>query len=416
MEEELYPRCAGLDIHKTFLIACRRYPDPAGQSRRDIRKFGTMLADLQALATWLAETGTTHVVMESTGVYWQPVFNVLEEHCTVWLVNAAHVKNVPGRKTDVKDAEWLAHLLRQGLLRPSFIPPREQRELREVVRYRQSLVEERTRVSNRVQKVLEDANIKLSSVVTDMQGVSAQAMITALMEGETNPESLATRAKGQLRHKQAALEQALQGRVRAHHRYLLRHLLAHLEFLNREIAEVEAHIEAEVAARPPFAEAVEVLDSIPGVDRQTGIVIVTEIGVDMSRFPSAGHLTAWAGLAPGNNQTGGKERPSPTRKGNRYLRRALVQAGHAAAHKKGSYLRSMYYRIARRRGSGRAAVAVGRTILEIAYHLIQRHTRYEDLGAEYLEQRDAAARIRYLTRELEKLNVKVRIEAAAEAA
>lgn len=414
--DELYPNCAGLDIHKKFLVACRVHRDEQGHSHQEVRKFDTMLGDLEALAAWLAGTNTTHVVMESTGVFWQPVYNVLEERFTTWVVNAKHVKNVPGRKTDVKDSEWLAQLLRAGLLRPSFIPARPQRELRELVRYRVSLVEERSRVVNRIQKVLEDANLKLSAVATDLQGVSAQAMLTALLDGEEDPAVLANLARQRMRSKKAELERALTGRVREHHRFLLRQLRSHLEFLDAEIRRLEERIEAQVAALPGFAELLPKLDTIPGVDRLGAITILAEIGIDMTRFPSSKHLAAWAGMAPGNNETGGKARPTGTRKGNRYLRRMLTQAAHGAARTNESYLRAMYYRIARKRGTGRAAVAVGHAILEIAYHLIARGETYQEVGAEYLEQRNAKARIRYLTRELEKLNMRVTVEPREEVA
>jgi transposase len=408
--QQLYSNCAGLDVHKRFLVACRLYVDQQGQSHKDIRKFDTMMDQLQTLRDWLAQTDTTHVVMESTGVFWQPVFNVLEEHFTVWLVNARHVKNVPGRKTDVKDAEWLAQLLQAGLLRPSFVPQRDQRELRDLVRYRTHLVDERSRTVNRIQKVLEDANIKLSSIATDMQGVSAQSILSALLAGETDPAVLAELARGRMRSKRSELERALAGQLREHHRFMLSELLEELDFLDSKIANVERRIEQQVAAMPPFSEAVKLLDTIPGIDVQMAILIVAEIGVDMSRFPTDKHLVAWAGLAPGNNETGGKARPARTRKGNNYLRRALTQAAHAAARKKDCYLRSMYCRLARRRGEGRAAFAVGRTILQIAYYLISRQESYHDLGADYLERRNAQARIRYLTRELEKLDLKVTLE------
>jgi transposase len=414
--EEIYRHCAGLDVHKAFVVACRIHVDAHGQSHKEIRKFATMLDDLQALRDWLAETATTHVVMESTGVFWQPVYNILEEDCTVWLVNAKHVKNVPGRKTDVKDSEWLAQLLRAGLLQPSFIPDRPQRELRDVVRYRLSLIEERNRVANRLQKVLEDTNLKLSAVATDLQGKSAQAMLAALLSGEEDPAVLADLARGRMRSKRADLERALAGRIREHHRYLLGQLLRHLHFLDDEIAQLEERIEQELAALPSFRELVPLLDTIPGLDRLAAITILAEIGVDMSRFASAKHLAAWAGMAPGNNETGGKARPTKTRKGNRYLRRILVQAGHAAAHKKDSSLRAQYYRIARRRGAGRAAVAVGHTILQIVYYLIVRGESYHEVGADYLERRNAEGRIRYLKRELEKLHVRVTVEPLTEAA
>lgn len=414
--DPLYPNCAGIDVHDKFLLVCRLHIDPQGRSQRTIRRFETMLDQLRVLATWLAETGTTHVAMESTGVYWQPVYNVLEDHFTTWVVNAQHVKNVPGRKTDVKDSEWLAQLLQAGLLQPSFIPDRPQRELRELVRYRLSLVDERTRTVNRIQKVLQDANIKLSAVASDIQGKSAQEMLAALVEGIEAPAQLADHAKRQLRRKLVELERALTGLVREHHRFLLGQLLQHLAFMDEEIGAIEARIEQEVAALPPFAAQVPQLDAIPGLDRVAAITILAEIGVDMSRFGTAARLSAWAGMAPGNNETGGKARPTRTRKGNKYLRRVLTQAAHAAAHKKDSVLRTRYYRLVRRVGKSRAAVAVGRSILEIVYHIMARGEPYQELGADYYERRNTQARIRYLTRELEKLNVKVTVTAANEAA
>jgi transposase len=386
--ERVFPNCAGLDIHKKLIVACRLTTDERGQTQKAVRKFGTLTAELEALAAWLAAGGCTHVAMESTGVYWRPIYNILQEHVEVWVVNAHHVKHVPGRKTDVKDAEWLAQLLQQGLLRPSFIPSREQRELRDVVRQRQALVEDRTRVVNRLQKVLEDANLKLASVVGDLQGVSAQAILRALLGGEEEPRALADLARGRLRKKRADLERALVGRLREHHRFMLLHLLAQLDFLDEEITLLDAHIDALIAGQPEVAAAVERLDSIPGVSRLTAIVLVAEIGADVSRFPTARHLAAWAGLAPGNRETGGTPRAAGTRKGNRYLRRCLVQAALAAARTKGSYLKALYHRLAARRGKRRAAVAVARSLLEIAYYLLRRGEWYRELGAEYFDRLD----------------------------
>jgi transposase len=414
--DHLYPNCAGIDVHDKFLMVCRLHVDAQGQTHSQVRRFETMLDQLHMLARWLTETGTTHVVMESTGVLWQPVYNVLEDQFTVWLVNAKHVKNVPGRKTDVKDSEWLAQLLRAGLLKPSFIPDRPQRELRDLVRYRLNLVEDRTRTVNRMQKVLQDANIKLSSVATDLQGKSAQEMLAAIVQGEESPAQLADHAKRRMRHKIPELERALSGRVRDHHRFMLQQLLKQLAFVDEEIRVLEERIEQEVAARPPFAEAIPRLDPIPGIDRLGAITILAEIGVDMSRFGSAAKLGAWAGMVPGNNETGGKARPAATRKGNKYLRRVLTQAAHAAARKKDTALRARYYRLVARRGKARAAIAVGRCILEIVYHILASGESYQELGPDYYERRNTKARIRYLTRELEKLNVKVTVEAANDAA
>ncbi len=407
--ETIFKNCAGIDVHKKFLVVCWRHIDAEGRLHTEKRRFGTMTADLEALAAWLAERGCTHVAIESTGVYWQPVYNILEDHFEVWLVNAQHVRHVPGRKTDMTDAEWLAQLMQYGLLKPSFIPPRPQRELRELVRYRQSLVEERTRVVNRLQKVLEDANIKLASVVSDIQGVSAQAMLKALVQGTTDAQALAELARGRLRCKLEELERALTGRVRPHHRFLLAELLAHLAFVDERIAHLEAEIERRLAEMPEFVAAIARLETIPGVDRLTAITIVAEIGVDMSRFPSERHLTSWAGMAPGNNQSGGKQRSGKTRKGNRYLRRALVQAAHAAARAKGTYLKARYHRLAARRGKKRAAVAVGRTILRIAYFLILREETYRELGEDHFDRLDKERTTQRLVRRLENLGYTVEL-------
>jgi transposase len=410
MMQVLFPHCAGMDVHKQFVMVCRMRITETGEVAQETQRFGTMTRDLEALATWLAEWNVTHVAMESTGVYWLPIYNLLEEHFQVWLVNAGHVKQVPGRKTDVNDAQWLAQLLQHGLLKPSFIPDQAQRDLREIVRYRQTQVEERQRVANRIQKVLEDANIKLAAVATDIQGVSAQAMLRALLDGEEDPAVLADLAQARLRQKRERLEQALTGQVRDHHRFVLGELLDHLVYLDGKIATLEERMQTLVTALPGFAEAIERLDTIPGVARQTAILLVAEMGVEMAQFPSDKHLAAWAGLAPGNNQTGGKQRPARTRKGNRYLRRGLVQAAHAAARKRGSYLKALYHRIAARRGAKRAIVAVARTILQIAYHLLERGTTYEELGEDYFDQREVQRTKRRLVNRLEALGFTVNIE------
>jgi transposase len=397
-------------------MVCRLRTDEQGQTQRQVRQFATMRDQLRVLASWLAETGTTPVVMESTGVFWQPVYNVLEDHFTVWLVNARHVKNGPGRKTDVKDSEWRAQLLQAGLLQPSCIPDRPQRELRELVRYRLSLVDERSRTVNRLQKVLEDANIKLSAVVSASQGKSAQEMRAAIIQGAEDPAELADHAKQRMRPKLGELERAWTGLVREHHRCMLGQLRQHLQFADEEIAALEERIAQELAALPAFAELVPKLDTIPGVDRLAAITILAEIGVDMSRCGSAERRGAWAGMVPGNNETGGQARAARTRQGNKYLRRILTQAAHAAARKKESALRARYYRLVRRRGQGRAAIAVGRSILEIVYHLIEQGETYQELGADYFERRNRVGRIRYRTRELEKLNGRVTVETKDEAA
>jgi transposase len=371
------------------------------------RTYSTMTDDLKALAAWLAEGDVTHVAMESTGVLWQPVYNILESQFTIYLVNAQAVKRMPGRKTDMRDAEWLATLMEHGLLQASFIPERAQRELRELTRYRQSLVEERSRFANRVQKVLEGTNLKLSSVATKMQGASAQAILRALLDGQTDPKVLADLAQGRLRQKRAQLERALTGTLTPHQRFMLSDLLMQVDFLDERIVAIEAEIEAHLAALPAFEEAVRLLDTIPGVNRMAAATIVAEIGVDMTRFPSDRHLTAWAGVAPGNNESGGKQLSGKARRGNKHLRRILTLVAHAAANTKDTYLRSLYYRLKTRRGASRAAMAVGRTILQMAYHMIQRQQTYIELGANYLDSLDKVQLAKRLVKRLEGLGFAV---------
>jgi transposase len=407
----LHPNCAGIDVHKKSLVVCHRLTDAQGLVQQECRHFSTMTEQLEALANWLAERGCTHVVMESTGVYWQPVYNILESRFEVLLANPSHLlKQAPGRKTDLNDAAWLAELLSFGLVTGSYIPTQQQRDLRELVRYRLSLVSERTRVANRLQKVLEDANIKLAAVASDIQGVSAQAMLRQLLEGVDDPALLADLARGSMRNKLDALEAALVGRLREHHRFMLRELLGHLDYLNGQIALFEQHIEEDLRKLAGFPEAVVLLDSIPGVDRLTAITIVAESGIDMSRFPSAAHLAAWAGMTPGNNESGGKQRPAAARKGNRYLRRVLANAAHGAGRTKGSYLRSLYWRLSARRGKPRAAMAVGRSILEIAYYLLKRHETYQELGENYLLNLDKERNTKRYKRQLELLGYEVELK------
>jgi transposase len=405
--EVIYPRCCGMDVHKLEVVACLVAPGPGGQPQRQVRSFGTMTEDLLALSDWLAAAGCTHVAMESTGVYWKPVFNLLEGSFELLLVNARHVKAVPGRKTDVKDSEWIADLLRHGLLTASFVPGRPQRELRELTRYRTSLVRERTAEANRLQKTLEGANIKLAAVATDILGVSGRQMLAALVAGTEDAAALAELAKGRLREKLPELRRALQGRFGDHQRFMVAQQLAHVDYLDAAIAEVGA----EVADRLGDSQAViERLDTIPGVGRHLAESLVAEIGADMSRFPTAGHLASWAGMCPGNHESAGKRQGGRTRKGSPWLRALLVQAAHAAGRKKGTYLQAQYRRLSARRGKKKAAVAVGHTILVIAYHLLSRGTDYEDLGPDYFDQRDREAIRRGLVRRLERLGFKVAIE------
>jgi transposase len=405
--------CCGLDVHKRLVVACLLVPGTGSKPKRAVRCFGTMTADLLALADWLRVAGCTHVAMESTGIYWRPVFNVLEGLFEVLVVNAHHVKAVPGRKTDVADAEWIADLLRHGLLRGSFVPPAAQRDLRDVTRARSSLVEERGRVLNRLQKVLEAANLKLGAVATDLMGKSARAMLEALVAGETDPGRLAALAEGKLRAKRPQLEQALAGRVRPHHGFLLAEHLSHIDYLDEAIA----RLGAEVATRLQAHEAeVELLDTIPGVSRRVAEVLLAEIGPDVTRFPSARHLASWAGICPGNHQSAGKRKSGKTRKGSRWLRQVLVEAAQAAARGKHTYLGAQYRRLAPRRGAKKAIIALAHTILGIAYHVLRRHEPYRDLGANYFDERDREAVQRRLVRRLERLGYAVALQPVEPAA
>ncbi len=405
--ETIDPCCAGLDVHKRTVVACIRRVEPTGRARESVRTFGTMTDELLALSDWLAEHGVTHVAMESTGAFWKPIFNILEGDLEILLVNPQHIKQVPGRKTDVTDCQWIAQLLQHGLLRGSFVPPKPIRELRDLTRQRSQLVAQKASVANRIQKVLEDANIKLSSVATDVLGASGRAMIRALIAGEADPGELAELARRRLRRKMPALRTALRGQVTEHHRFMLRMLRDQLDCLEGLIAGFSARIEA---VMPPFAEAVQRLTTIPGVDRRTAEGLIAEIGTDMARFPTADHLASWAGMSPGNNQSAGKRRSGRTTKGDRWLRQALTQAAWAASHTKGSYLSAQYHRLAARRGKKRAIVALGHTLLTIVYYVLKRQTAYVELGADFLDRLDPDRLTRQLVKRLEKLGHKVTLE------
>jgi transposase len=409
----VYPRCCGLDIHKKTVVACCLTPGARGRPTKEVRTFGTMTAELLDLADWLAAAGCTHVAMESTGVYWKPLYNLLEERFTLLLVNARRVKNVPGRKTDVKDAEWLADLLRHGLLHSSFVPPRPQRELRELTRYRTTLIEEHSAEVNRVQKTLEGANIKLAAVATDILGQSGRAILAALVAGQSNPQERADLAKGRLRAKLPALERALSGQVGRHHRFLLARQLAHLDELESLIAEVSAEIAERLR---PVEPTLERLDTIPGVGRRAAEILVAELGTDMSPFRTARHLASWAGMCPGNDESAGKRRSGRTRKGNPYLRALLIEAARAAARKKGTYLAAQYERLKARRGPKKAVVAVGHSILIRVYYLLLRGTVYADPHAHYFDDRDRQAAKRRYVRGLEALGYQVALQPAPPAA
>ena len=404
----LHRCCCGVDVHKASVVACVIAPGAGGAPCKEVRTFGTMTNDLLALVDWLVEAGCTAVAMESTGSYWKPLYNLLEGVVEqVLVVNAAHIKQVPGRKTDVKDAEWIADLLRHGLLRASFIPDRPQRELRELTRYRTSLIRERAAEVNRVQKVLEGANIKLAAVASDLTGVSGRAMLAALLDGHMDAAAMAQLAQGKLRAKIPQLEQALVGQFGAHQRFMIAQQLVHIDTLDEIIARVSVEIAERVH---PFAQEIAQLDSITGVGQRTAEAVVAEVGVDMTRFPTADHLTSWAGLAPGNNESAGKRRSGKTRKGSPWLRAVLIEAAHAAGRTKDTYLGAQYRRLLARKGKKRAAVAVARSILVIAYHILRDHEPYHDLGASYLDQRDRQAVERRLVRRLEALGYDVSLQ------
>ncbi|MDQ2827976.1 MAG: IS110 family transposase [Chloroflexota bacterium] len=403
----LYERCCGIDVHKKMVVACLITPDATGTPTKETRTYGTMTADLLELLDWLVDAGCTHVAMESTGVFWKPLYNLMEGTLEVLVVNAAHMKNVPGRKTDVKDAEWIADLLRLGLLRASFIPDRPQRELRELTRYRTSLLQERSAEVNRLQKTLEGANIKLSAVATDIMGKSGRDMLAALVAGRTDAAALAQLARGKMREKLPQLEKALQGQFAAHQRFLVAQQLAHIDGLDDIIDRVSAEIAERVQ---PFEEAIAQVDTVTGIGRRTAEVLVAEVGTDLTRFRTAGHLASWAGLCPGNNESAGKRHGGKTRQGSPWLRAALVEAAKAAGRSKKTYLGAQYRRIAARRGAKRAAVAVAHSILVIVYHILTRHEPYHDLGVTYFDERDRQAVERRLVKRLQGLGYEVSLQ------
>jgi transposase len=409
-------RVAGLDVHKKFVVACVRLTDAnTGTVSERLQRFGTMTGDLLGLADWLGQMGVTDVAMESTGVYWKPLWNILEGRFRLLLANARELKQVPGRKSDVKDAQWIAHLLACGLLTPSFVPERAQRELRDLTRYRATLIDERTRLVNRIHKVLEDTNIKLASVASDVLGVSGRDMLAALIAGKTDPEELAKLARGGLKEKLIELKAALAGHVTAHHRFMLEQLMDHLGHLESQLATVSMRVRETIRPfLPPDRE--QQLDAIPGVNRRTIEVVIAEIGTEMRRFPTAGHLNSWAGLCPGNEESAGKRLRSRTTRGNRWLRRALVETARAAARTKESYFKSQYARLAARRGRNRAAIAVAHSLLTVIYQLLSHPgTNYKDLGVTYFDQLDPKRLTRHLVKRLEALgyNVTLTTEHAA---
>jgi transposase len=406
-------RCAGVDIGKDEVVACVRTPDPGGRGRRkETRTFSSFTSQLEAMAAWFSAEGVTEVVMEATGSYWKSPWYVLEERgFELKLVNARHVKILPGRKTDVADAEWLAELLEHGLLRSSFVPPVTIRELRDLTRYRKRLVQAHTSECQRIQKTLEDAGIKLDSVAAEVLGVSGRAMLAALIAGERDPEVLADLAKGVLRKKIPALREALRGRFREHHALLIRLCLEHVGHLEAAIGELDAEVDKVMS---PFVEARDHLDTITGVGKRAAECIIAEIGVDMTRFPTAGHLASWAGMAPGNNITGGKRRSGTTNRGNVWLSEMLNQCAWSAARTRDTYLSAQFWRLARRIGKKKAAVAVGHSILVICWHLLANSADYDDLGGDYFARRgDTARHQERLVRQLQDLGYAVTLRKIA---
>lgn len=410
--EAIIENCCGLDVHQATVVACAIVGEVHKRPRKVIRTFRTVGKELRAMHAWLKELGVTHVGMESTGIYWVPVFRALEGDFTLIVGNAQHIKNVPGRKTDVKDSEWLAHLVRCGLIRPSFVPPVEIRELRELTRYRRSLANDQARERNRIQKLLETASIKLASVASDVFGVSGRAMLRALADGETNPLKLAQLAKRTLRNKIPALVEAFEGHFEAHHRFLLKFQLERLDEMERKIVELDAHIESKLI---PYATQMDLLVQLPGFNRVAAASFIAETGGDMSVFPSAGHLAAWTGIASGNNESGGKHRPAGRRRGNVHLTTTMVLAAAGAVKKKGSYYKDKYWRLRTRRGAMRAMVAIAHKLLIAAYEVLLHKKPFVDLGEAYLSKRSQTDTTRKLVQKLEALGYQVALTEVATA-
>jgi len=408
--ETIYERVGALDVHKAQVTACVRVADARGRREPALAEFSTTVAGLVALRDWLAAYRVTHVAMEATGVYWQPVWHILEDDFELTLCNARHVKQVPGRKTDISDAQWLCQLMEAGLLRGSFVPPKPQRQLRTLTRYRKTQIAERQREANRLHKALEDTGIKLDCVASDILGKSGRAMLDALVAGTTDPEVLAELAKGRLREKIPALREALVGRFEAHHALVIGAILAHLDFLDEQISQLSAAIEEQLG---PFAVGVELAKSLTGVARRTAEVMIAEIGVDMSVFPTAGHLASWAGGCPGNDRSAGKRRSGRTRKGSKWLGIALEEAALAATRSKGTYLHAQYQRLRPRIGHGRALGAVKHSILVAYWHMFTTGETYHELGGDYFNRRDPERATKRLVAKLQQLGHAVTLEPAA---
>ena len=381
--EAIIERCCGLDVHKDTVVACVLIGPAEGRARKEIRTYGTTTTQLEQMRDWLGQVGCTHVGMESTGVYWMPVYAVLEEHFQLIVGNAAHMKNVPGRKTDIKDSQWIAELIRHGLVQKSFVPPKWQRALRDLTRYRRKLVEAQASERNRLQRLLETCNVKLASVATDVFGKSGREIIRALIKGEASPEQMASLARGRLRQKLNELVLALRGNVEAHHRFMLEMQLGRVEDIEANIALVDNKIDQAIQSHRVVFDR---LTTIPGVDRVAAVTLIAELGVDMSVFPTAAHAAAWAGVCPGNNESAGKRMPQQKRRGNVHLASILVQAAFAVSRTKDNFLKSRFWKIAVRAGRKRAAVAIAHSILKAAYHMLKGSVDYKDLGGDYLDR------------------------------
>ncbi len=401
-----HERCCGIDVHKQTVVACVIVTDEQGEAKTETRTFGTITGDLQALGVWLKGLNVEHVAVESTGVYWKPVYNLLEGQFEIMVVNPERVKALKGKKTDVADAEWIADLFRHGLLKGSFIPDALQRELRDLTRYRTTLVDEHSRFVNRVQKVLEDANIKLTGVASDVMGQSARAILAQLIEGNTDAAAMAGLAKGKLRKKQALLEKALTGRVKDHHRFMLTQILSQIDSLDEAIGVLDERIAERMR---PFEAELARWDQLPGINLRLAQIIMAEVGASLEQFQDSDHLSSWAGMCPGNNESAGKRKSGKTRKGSKWLRRALTEAAHGASRTKNKYFQSMFRRLAAKRGKKRAAIAVGHSLLVTGYHMITRQTDYVDLGANFYDERDREGAKRRAVKKLHQLGFDVQL-------